>query len=116
MYFHFLLVRDVLFVLGIEPKASALPLQVWTVFVCLFVCLFVVVVVSLFFVLLWVGEDCVGLCLVSSIVVVVVVVFIRYFPHLHFQCYPKGPPYPPPQSPTHPLPLFGPGVPLYWGI
>jgi hypothetical protein len=41
---------------------------------------------------------------------------IRYFPHLHFQCYPKGPPYPPPQSPTHPLPLFGPGVPLYWGI
>lgn len=41
---------------------------------------------------------------------------IRYFPRLHFQCYPKGPPYPPPQSPTHPLPLFGPGVPLYWGI
>jgi hypothetical protein len=25
---------------------------------------------------------------------------IRYFPHLHFQCYPKGPPYPPP----NPLP------------
>jgi hypothetical protein len=22
----------------------------------------------------------------------------------------------PPNSPTHPLPLFGPGVPLYWGI
>jgi hypothetical protein len=21
--------------------------------------------------------------------------FIKYFPHLHFQCYPKGPPYPP---------------------
>jgi hypothetical protein len=41
---------------------------------------------------------------------------IRHFPHLHFQCYPKSPPYPPPQSPTHPLPLFGPGVPLYWGI
>jgi hypothetical protein len=41
---------------------------------------------------------------------------IRYFPHLHFQCYPKSPPYPPLQSPTHPLPLFGPGVPLYWGI
>jgi hypothetical protein len=41
---------------------------------------------------------------------------IRYFPRLHFHCYPKGPPYPPPQSPTHPLPLFGPGVPLYWGI
>jgi hypothetical protein len=41
---------------------------------------------------------------------------IRYFSHLHFQCYPKGLPYPPPQSPTHPLPLFSPGVPLYWGI
>jgi hypothetical protein len=41
---------------------------------------------------------------------------IRYFPHLHFQCYPKCPPYPTPHSPTHPLPLFGPGVPLYWGI
>jgi hypothetical protein len=22
----------------------------------------------------------------------------------------------PPHSPTHPLPLFGPGIPLYWGI
>jgi hypothetical protein len=31
---------------------------------------------------------------------------IRYFPHLHFQCYPKSPPYPPPRPPTHPLPLF----------
>jgi hypothetical protein len=41
---------------------------------------------------------------------------IRYFPHLHFQCYPKSTPYPPPQSPTHPLQLFGPGVLLYWGI
>jgi hypothetical protein len=41
---------------------------------------------------------------------------IRYFPHLHFQCYPKSPPYPPPNSPIHPLPLFGPGVPLYWAI
>jgi hypothetical protein len=42
--------------------------------------------------------------------------FIRYFPHLHFQCYPESSPYPPPHSPTPPLPLFGPGVPLYWGI
>ena len=42
--------------------------------------------------------------------------FIRYFPHLHFQCYPKSPPYPPPHSPTYPFPLFGPGVPLYWDI
>jgi hypothetical protein len=40
---------------------------------------------------------------------------IRYFSRLHFQCYPKSP-QPTPQSPTHPLPLFGPGVPLYWGI
>jgi hypothetical protein len=23
---------------------------------------------------------------------------IRYFPHLHFQCYPQSPPYPPPHS------------------
>jgi hypothetical protein len=43
-------------------------------------------------------------------------IFIRYFPHLHFQWYPKSPPYPPTHSPTHPLPLFGPGVPLNWGI
>jgi hypothetical protein len=42
--------------------------------------------------------------------------FIRYLPHLHFQCYPKRPPYPPSHPPSHPLPLFGPGVPLYWGI
>jgi hypothetical protein len=27
---------------------------------------------------------------------------IRYFPRLHFQCYPKVPPYPPPNPlPTH---------------
>jgi hypothetical protein len=30
-------------------------------------------------------------------------IFIRYFPHLHFRCYPKSPPYlPPPTSlPSH---------------
>jgi hypothetical protein len=30
-------------------------------------------------------------------------IFIRYFPHLHFQCYPKSPPYHPPPTPlpTH---------------
>jgi hypothetical protein len=40
--------------------------------------------------------------------------FIRYLAHLHFQCYTKSPPYPPtPHAPTHPLPLFGPGVTLY---
>jgi hypothetical protein len=41
---------------------------------------------------------------------------IRYFPHLYFQCYPRSPPYPPTLPPTHSFPLFGPGVPLYWGI
>ena len=27
-------------------------------------------------------------------------IFIRYFPHLHFQCYPKSPPLPYPPTPT----------------
>jgi hypothetical protein len=45
----------------------------------------------------------------------IIIIFIRYFPHLHFQCYPKRP-HTPPHSPTHPLLLFGPGIPLYWGI
>jgi hypothetical protein len=56
----------------------------------------------------------------SSFVVLflfLIYIFIRYFPHLHFQCYSKSPPYPPFHSPTHPLPgVFGPGVFLYWGI
>ena len=30
--------------------------------------------------------------------------------------YQKSPIATNPNSPTHPLPLFGPGVPLYWGI
>ena len=38
--------------------------------------------------------------------------FIRYFLHLHFQCYPKSSPYPPLHSPTHPLPLLGSGISL----
>jgi hypothetical protein len=47
--------------------------------------------------------------------------FIRYFLHLHFKCYPQSPlylPSPPPPccSPTHPLLVPGPGIPLYWGI
>jgi hypothetical protein len=43
--------------------------------------------------------------------------FISYFLHLHFKCYPESPyTLPPPCSPTHPLSLLGPGVPLYWGI
>jgi hypothetical protein len=41
--------------------------------------------------------------------------FIRYFLHLHFQCYPKSPLCPPPLL-TPSLPLCGPGVPLYLGI
>jgi hypothetical protein len=37
--------------------------------------------------------------------------FIRYLLHLHFKCYPKTLLYPSPScSPTHPLPLLGPGV------
>jgi hypothetical protein len=46
--------------------------------------------------------------------------FITYFPQLHFQCYPKSPPYLPSHFPTHSFPFFffffGPGIPLYWGI
>jgi hypothetical protein len=33
--------------------------------------------------------------------------FITYFPQLHFQCYPKSPPFPPRYFPTHPFPFFG---------
>ena len=35
-------------------------------------------------------------------------IFFRYFPHLHFQCYPKSPAYPPPP----PLPY--PRTPPFW--
>jgi hypothetical protein len=43
--------------------------------------------------------------------------FITYFPQLHFQCYPKSPPYPPPPLSYPPIPIFfGSGIPLYWGI
>ena len=38
---------------------------------------------------------------------VVIFFLIRYFPRLHFQCYPKGPPYPPP-IPYPPTPPFWP--------
>jgi hypothetical protein len=34
--------------------------------------------------------------------------FIRYFPHLHFQCYPKSPPYPTPPIPYPPTSPFWP--------
>jgi hypothetical protein len=43
--------------------------------------------------------------------------FIRYFLHLHFKCYPERPLYPPsPCSPTHPLPLLGTGVPRAYKV
>jgi hypothetical protein len=44
--------------------------------------------------------------------------FIRYFLHLHFKCYLESSlyPIPPTCSPTHPLALLGPGIPLYWSI
>jgi hypothetical protein len=39
------------------------------------------------------------------------VFFIRYFLHSHFKYYPKSPLYHPlPCSPTHSLPLLGPGI------
>jgi hypothetical protein len=34
--------------------------------------------------------------------------FLRYFLQLHFQCYPKSPPYPLPHSPTPPTPTSWP--------
>ena len=34
--------------------------------------------------------------------------FIMYFPQLHFQCYTKSPPYPPPPLPYPPIPIFWP--------
>jgi hypothetical protein len=34
--------------------------------------------------------------------------FIRYLAHLHFQCYTKSPPYPPPPLPYPPTPPFWP--------
>jgi hypothetical protein len=43
-------------------------------------------------------------------------ILIRYFLHLRFQCDPESP-IPSTPTPLHPpLPLLGPGVPLYWGI
>jgi hypothetical protein len=35
-------------------------------------------------------------------------IFIRYFPHLHFQWYPKSPSYPPTHTPYPPTPTFWP--------
>jgi hypothetical protein len=66
------------------------------------------------------NHDCVEFivlkCITAFYFILFILFLIRYFPHLHFQSYPKSAPYPSPQPPTHPLPLFGPGVPLYLGI
>jgi hypothetical protein len=44
--------------------------------------------------------------------------FIRYFLYIYISNAILKVPYTLPQlcSPTHPLPLLGPGIPLYWGI
>jgi hypothetical protein len=42
--------------------------------------------------------------------------FVLFYYIFSSTTFPKFPPYPPTHSPTHPFPLFGPGVPLYWGI
>jgi hypothetical protein len=41
---------------------------------------------------------------------------LRIFFNYISNAIPKVPHTLPLHSPTHPLPLFGPGVPLYWGI
>jgi hypothetical protein len=67
-----------------------------------FSCSFVVVVVVVLF--------------VCRFIYLFLTIFIRYFLHLQFKCYPKSPLYPPQScSSTHPLPLPGPGIPLYLG-
>ena len=37
---------------------------------------------------------------------------IRYFLHLHFQCYPKSPPCPPPPPQPPPTPKWAPPTPV----
>jgi hypothetical protein len=55
-----------------------------------------------------------GIIFFSSVILFYYFIFfIGYFPHLHFQCYPKSPPYSSPHSPTYPFPLLGPRIPLY---
>jgi hypothetical protein len=55
-----------------------------------------------------VSPDKLSLLYVASIMVFCFVFLIRYVPHLHFQCYPKSPPYPPPPLPYPPTPPFWP--------
>jgi hypothetical protein len=42
--------------------------------------------------------------------------FNKVFSSFTFPMLSQKSPIPTPNSPNHPLPLFGPGVPLYWGI
>jgi hypothetical protein len=43
-------------------------------------------------------------------------IFYCVFSLITFPMLSQKSPITPPHSPTHPFPLFGPGVPLYWGI
>jgi hypothetical protein len=42
-----------------------------------------------------------GSCLTQDNIFFSFFLFFTYFPQLHFQCYPKSPPYPPTPLPTH---------------
>jgi hypothetical protein len=48
--------------------------------------------------------------------VIMFTIFYYVFSSITFPMLSLKSPIPSPHSPTHPLPLFGPGVPLYWGI
>jgi hypothetical protein len=55
-----------------------------------------------------------SLIVMSDIFKTIFKIVIRYFLHLHFQYYPKSPPYlAPPTSLPPPFPLLGPGILLY---
>jgi hypothetical protein len=43
-------------------------------------------------------------------------IFYYVFSSIIFPMLSQKSPIPSPHSPTHPFPLFGPGIPLYWGI
>jgi hypothetical protein len=47
-------------------------------------------------------------------VLLLLLLLLRIFLNYISNAIPKIPPTP--HSPTHPFPLFGPGIPLYWGI
>jgi hypothetical protein len=50
--------------------------------------------------------------MIFSLLIFLLGIFLIYISN----AIPKVPHTLPPNSPTHPLPLLGPGVPLYWGI